>query len=124
MSLTDREAAALARAFHASGWATLDYAAGEDRLVLRRGAATDAPAAPAAAPAPQPALLRAPRLGQLHPVVAEGDSFAAGALLAEIAVLDRRHPVTAEAPGRLARWQADPGALVEWGAPIAILDPA
>lgn len=123
-AITDTRA--LLRLFEQSRYGEL-YVRGDDySLFIARTAGRTNPLLKSAAPVPDVApitsfLVTAPHIASLVSTVPVGSSVAAGDIVARIALLDEEIDIAAEQGGTVDALLAQPGALIEYAAPILSL---
>ena len=123
-----------------TGLSEIEYAVGDRRIRVARGAAavvaaTAAPApalaAPAAAPAAEhPGTIKAPMVGTAYlaaqpgtpPFVKTGDAVAEGQVILIIEAMKVMNQIRSPKAGRLARILVEDGAPVEFGQALMILE--
>jgi biotin carboxyl carrier protein len=124
------DARALLDTLVSQGWKSAVVRVGDSELTLSRDALLerDFPAdtvgevggAPTAA-SPQLQIVSAPHIGTLVEIAAVGSMITKGGVVAVLTVLEERVEICAPAAGQVHGHRAQPGALVEYGQPLAEL---
>lgn len=127
MSDTITDARALLRLFAQSGYGEIHVRSGDfDLFIARTAGRTNPLRAATTVPAPEARLrtthvIKAPHIASLISTLPIGSTVAVGEVVARIALLDEQIDIEADQPGMIDATLAEPGALIEYGAPILSL---